>query len=63
MALILTGRNTATLPVALPGLLTPQGTLWGQIAAVGSVITIPVLFFSFIVQRYMVQGMSAGAVK
>ena len=63
MALILTGYKTATLPVALPGLMTPQGTFWGQIAAVGSVITIPVLIFTFLVQKYMVQGMSAGAVK
>ena len=63
MALILTGRKTATLPVALPGLMTPQGTLWGQIAAVGAVITIPVLIFSFMVQKYMVQGLSSGAVK
>lgn len=63
MAFILTGYKTATLPVALPGLMTPQGTFWGQIAAVGSVITIPVLIFAFIVQKYMVQGMSAGAIK
>ncbi len=63
MALILTGRNTATLPVALPGLMTPQGTFWGQIAAVGSTITIPILIFTIIVQKYMVQGMSAGAIK
>ncbi|MCK5674192.1 MAG: carbohydrate ABC transporter permease [Spirochaetales bacterium] len=63
MALILTGHNTATMPVALPGLMTPQGTFWGQIAAVGSVLTIPVLIFTFIVQKYMVQGISAGAVK
>jgi len=63
MALILTGHKTATLPVALPGLMTPQGTFWGQIAAVGSVITIPVLVFTFLVQKYMVQGISAGAIK
>lgn len=63
MALILTGHRTATLPVAIPGLMTPQGTFWGQIAAVGSVITVPVLIFSFIVQKYMIQGMSTGAIK
>lgn len=63
MALILTGRGTATMPVAIPGLMTPQGTLWGQIAAVGTVITLPVLFFSILVQKHMVKGMSIGAVK
>lgn len=63
MALILTGRYTKTLPVAVPGLLTPQGTLWGQIAAVGTVITIPVLIFASLVQKNMVSGMTMGAVK
>lgn len=63
MALILTGRNTATLPVAIPGLLTPQGTFWGQIAAVGSVITIPVFILAYSVQQYMVRGMTMGAIK
>lgn len=63
MALILTGRSTVTMPVAVPGLMTPQGTLWGQIAAVGTVITIPVLVFAILVQKHMVAGMTMGAVK
>jgi multiple sugar transport system permease protein len=63
MALILTGRDTTTLPVAIPGLLTPQGTDWGQIAAVGSVITIPVLVLAIFVQQHMVKGMTMGAIK
>lgn len=63
MALILTGRTTATMPVAVPGLMTPQGTIWGQIAAVGTVVTIPVLISSIVVQKHMVKGMSMGAVK
>lgn len=63
MALILTGRSTVTMPVAVPGLMTPQGTLWGQIAAVGTVITIPVLIFAILVQKHMVAGMTMGAVK
>lgn len=63
MALILTGRATATMPVAIPGLLTPQGTIWGQIAAVGTVISVPVLILAVIVQKNMVRGMTMGAVK
>ncbi len=63
MALILTGHKTATMPVAVPGLLTPQGTIWGQIAAVGTVITIPVLVFAILVQKHMIKGMTMGAVK
>jgi multiple sugar transport system permease protein len=60
-ALILTGRDTATMPVGLPNLLTPIGTFWGQIAAVATVTVIPVAVFAFIVQRHLVTGMTGGA--
>ena len=62
-ALTLTGRSTRTLPVAIPGLVTPLGTLWGQIAAISFVITIPVVVFTFVMQKYMVRGLTFGAVK
>lgn len=63
MALILTGRDTVTMPVGVPGLLTLQGTIWGQVSAVGTVITIPVLIFAILVQKHMIAGMTMGAVK
>jgi multiple sugar transport system permease protein len=59
--LILTNRTTATLPVAIPGLMTPIGTFWGQIAAVGTVTTVPMLIFALAVQRHIVRGMTGGA--
>lgn len=63
LALILTGRQTATMPVAIPGLMTPLGTFWGQIAAVGTVTTLPVIIFALIVQKHIVQGMTGGAIQ
>ena len=60
-ALILTSRSTATLPVAVPNLMTPIGTFWGQIAAVATVTVIPVCIFAFVVQKYMVTGLTGGA--
>lgn len=59
--LILTNRTTATLPVATPSLMTPIGTFWGQIAAVGVVTTLPILVFSLFVQRHIIRGMTGGA--
>jgi multiple sugar transport system permease protein len=59
--LILTTRTTATLPVATPSLMTPIGTFWGQIAAVGVVTTLPVLVFALLVQRHIIRGMTGGA--
>jgi multiple sugar transport system permease protein len=60
-ALVLTGRDTATLPVAIPTLLTPIGTFWGQIAAVGTVTVLPIALFAFLVQKYIIAGMTGGA--
>ena len=59
--LILTNKATATLPVATPSLMTPIGTFWGQIAAVGVITTLPVLIFALLVQRHIVRGMTGGA--
>ena len=59
--LILTNKTTATLPVATPSLMTPIGTFWGQIAAVGVVTTLPVLVFALLVQRHIIRGMTGGA--
>jgi multiple sugar transport system permease protein len=62
-ALIFSSRTSQTLSVAIPALVTPRGTFWGQIAAVATVTTIPVLVFSFIIQKYMIKGLTMGAVK
>jgi len=62
-ALLLSGRTIAPLTVAIPGLVTTRGTFWGQIAAVATLITIPVIIFSFIVQRHLIRGLTFGAVK
>jgi multiple sugar transport system permease protein len=62
LALVLAGQNARTLPAAFPGLVTPHGTYWGQVAAAGAVVTIPVLILVFVLQRYLVRGLSFGAV-
>src|SRR5690606_21414957 len=51
------------LAVGIPGLVTPHGTLWGQVAAVAVVATLPVLIFTFLVQKHLVRGLTFGAVK
>jgi multiple sugar transport system permease protein len=61
-ALVLTGRHTQTLPVAIPSLITPIGTSWGQVAAVGTVTILPVMIVAFLVQKHIVAGMTGGAI-
>ncbi|MGB9674053.1 MAG: carbohydrate ABC transporter permease [Anaerolineales bacterium] len=62
-AVILTGRNARTLPVTITSFMTNKAILWGRIAASGSMVLIPVLIFALVAQRYLVRGLSRGAVK
>ncbi len=62
-ALILVSFESRTLTVGIPGLVTPHGTLWGQVAAVAVVATLPIIAFTFMVQRHLVRGLTFGAVK
>lgn len=62
-AFILAAFESRTLTVGIPGLVTPHGTLWGQVAAVAVVATVPILIFTALVQRHLVRGLTFGAVK
>ena len=62
-ALILTRTNARTAPVAVVNFMNYEGWEWGKIAAGGSLVMAPVLIFSLAVRRYLVSGLTAGAIK
>ena len=62
-AFILVAFEGRPLTVGIPGLITPHGTLWGQVAAVAVVATLPIIVFTFLVQKHLVRGLTFGAVK
>lgn len=62
-ALILSGFKTKTLPVAVGQLETPWGTFWGEIAASSFTGVIPIFVFSILVQKWLVRGLTLGAIK
>ncbi|MEA3334844.1 MAG: carbohydrate ABC transporter permease [Chloroflexota bacterium] len=63
-ALILTTTSkTITLPVGIAGLVSQYELLWGEMGAAGTVAIIPILIFALAVQRYLVRGLTMGAVK
>ncbi|WPH23717.1 carbohydrate ABC transporter permease [Variovorax paradoxus] len=62
-ALILTRTDARTAPVAVVNFMNYEGWEWGKIAAGGSLVMAPVLVFSMLVRRYLVSGLTAGAVK
>jgi multiple sugar transport system permease protein len=52
-----------TLPVGIAGRVTQYEIKWGVMSAAGVVAMIPILVFALAVQRYLVRGLSLGAVK
>jgi multiple sugar transport system permease protein len=62
-AVMLTRTNAKTLPVVMSGFITDKGTQWDQMTALGVITVLPVLVFALAVQRYLVRGLTLGAVK
>jgi multiple sugar transport system permease protein len=62
-ALIFTRSQVQTAPVALLGFMSFEGINWGPLAAAGLMILAPVFLFSLFVLKYLVAGLSMGAVK
>ena len=62
-SLMLTSGETRTLPVMIPSLAQHTGTQWGQVAAASIIQSIPVMMFIFFIQKYLVRGLTFGAVK
>ena len=44
-------------------LINQRGVEWGEIAAIGSVVILPILILVFLVQKHIVRGLTLGAVK
>jgi len=62
-SLILAGRKTMTLPVAVYGFMSYQEMNWGGITAAATLITLPVLVLAFVIQRHLIKGLALGGVK
>jgi multiple sugar transport system permease protein len=63
LALVLTNRFTRTMPVKVSLFMNEHNIEWGQIMAVGTLIAVPPLVFTFLASRQIITGMTAGAVK
>jgi len=63
VALNLTARHTATVPVAIAKYAQEHETKYGEMAAGAVLSTLPALILLFFAQRHIVRGLTAGAVK
>lgn len=62
-ALLLTRRTVRTLTIIVPSLVGGHEILWGEIAALGTIAIIPGIVLSLLLQRYLIRGLTMGAVK
>jgi multiple sugar transport system permease protein len=62
-AYILTRKMASTVTVGVESFFTLQGILWGPVAAAATLSIAPMLIFVLVMQRYMVRGLTFGAVR
>jgi multiple sugar transport system permease protein len=62
-AMVLAGRETRTLPVAVNNMLTFEQISWGPLSAAALLVTLPVLLLTLVAQKQIVAGLTAGGVK
>jgi multiple sugar transport system permease protein len=61
---VIDSRSYQTISLGAATLVSAQRPIdWNIAAAVGVVTVIPIFIFSLLVQRYIVRGLTAGAVK
>ena len=56
------GPNSQTLPIAAAQLNTQTGLSWGQLSAIGTIVVLPMMVIGLAVRRYLVRGLTLGAV-
>ena len=61
-AVTFAGPGSQTLPVAASQLITQTGVDWGQLTAIGTVVALPMIVVGLAVRRYLVRGLTLGAV-
>jgi ABC-type glycerol-3-phosphate transport system permease component len=61
--ILITSDKLKTLPVGVSDLHNAAVIDWGMIMSAGMLITVPVLIFFIFIQRYLIAGWGAGAIK
>jgi len=62
LSLVLTSQTAVTLPVSMLSWDTQRGLLWGELMASSMMAIAPVVIFTAFVQRYLVRGLTLGAI-
>ena len=62
-ALVLSRTHVITYPVKMTSYFGPESAFWGEAATVSLIATVPVVIVTLLMQRYLVTGLTLGAVK
>jgi len=62
-AALLTSTNANTLPVMVASQTGSQGISWWSMAALSSAAILPLIVVAILLEKYIIKGMAAGAVK
>ena len=62
-SVVLASNKTKTVPVAIYNFISYASVDWGGLMAAAVLITLPVLIVTLLTQKYVIRGLTAGAVK
>jgi multiple sugar transport system permease protein len=62
-AFVLTSTKAVTLPYLIAGQTSSQGIRWWSMAALSTAAIAPLAIIGIVLERYIVKGLTAGAVK
>ena len=63
LALPLTLTRAVPLPIVASRVRVDEGILWGRLGAISIILILPVVFYTFFAQKYLVSGLTAGSTK
>ena len=62
-SIVMTSSDLRTVPVGISEFITSFDVRWGEIMALGTLATVPVVILFSLVQRFFLRGVLSGAVK
>lgn len=62
-SVILGRRTVTTLPFVIPTLMEGHDVKWGHIGAIATLAAAPIIILTFMLQKYLIRGMSFGVLR
>ena len=63
LAALITSTDAKTMPVMVASQISSQSIKWWNMAAISAASCLPLIIAAIFLERYIVKGMAAGAVK